>query len=472
MSRSNVIVLIDPAAEAISALAGRLEMQGYNVIFSRDSAEGAHHALTEQPCAVIADLWMPGISGVQLCRLLKAEPATLQVPVVLRGPDNSRNLFWAERAGASAYVIKGRMGDLVRALKRSVAETPAVVGAQLSLAGQDIKDRIAALLDAALFESVLAAELRALGTCGEFPRLFDLLSQFVARVTHYRWLAVTTETPPRLAVHANPSSYAQAEKEARRALGVRDDVQVIRVQDDDATDAASGPEPLIRSIDLGGTRVGELALCLRDAEPHGEHLAATIAREIAGPIRIATLVEESQRLATIDPLTGLMNRRAFLGSVQREVAACRRYGHALSLCVLDVDHFKLVNDRFGHGTGDAVLAAVGQLLRAEVRASDVAARWGGEEFVIALTSTDTDGARVAAERLRRSLEQIVVHDASGTPVAVTASLGVAGFHAAHETLEGLLERADRALYRAKAAGRNRVIVDGDADAPALGLTGS
>src|SRR5882757_7466877 len=101
-------------------LAERLRMQGYHVVAAAGPAEGAVTALSNPPSAVIADLWMPSISGVQLCRLLKAEPATENVPVVLRGPDGPRNRFWAKRAGASSYVVKGRMGDLVRALARAI----------------------------------------------------------------------------------------------------------------------------------------------------------------------------------------------------------------------------------------------------------------------------------------------------------------------------------------------------------------
>src|ERR1041385_1255302 len=105
MSSAN-IVLIDPTTDATSALAGRLQMQGYTVAVASDPATGARLALADPPQAVIGDLWMPSISGVQLCRLLKAEPATEHVPVILRGPDSPRNRFWAERAGASAYVVK------------------------------------------------------------------------------------------------------------------------------------------------------------------------------------------------------------------------------------------------------------------------------------------------------------------------------------------------------------------------------
>src|SRR5688572_32442241 len=106
------VVLIDPS-ELREVLAARMRMQGYQVIVTPDPAVGANLALSQPPNAVIADLWMPSISGVQLCRLLRAEPATEHVPVILRGSEqDQRNRFWAERAGATAYVAQGRMGEL------------------------------------------------------------------------------------------------------------------------------------------------------------------------------------------------------------------------------------------------------------------------------------------------------------------------------------------------------------------------
>src|SRR5262245_2840991 len=110
------VVLVDPS-EARQALADRLRMQGYRVELTVDPAEGAHLALSDPPTAVVADIWMPGISGIQLCRLLRSEPATQSVPIVLRGPERGqRERFWADRAGASAYVPRGRIGDLLRAI--------------------------------------------------------------------------------------------------------------------------------------------------------------------------------------------------------------------------------------------------------------------------------------------------------------------------------------------------------------------
>ena len=118
------IILVDPS-ETREILAERLRMQGYAITVASSPVEGAGLALADPPAAVVADLWMPGISGVQLCRLLRAEPATEKVPVILRGPEGDRHSrFWAERAGATAYVGQGRMGDLVRALSVAIAANP------------------------------------------------------------------------------------------------------------------------------------------------------------------------------------------------------------------------------------------------------------------------------------------------------------------------------------------------------------
>src|SRR5215831_12782904 len=198
-----MVVVVDPS-ETRDTLANRLRMQGYAVTVTASPVEGASLALADPPAAFVTDLWTPGISGVQLCRLLRAEPATERVPVILRGPENDKHSrFWAERAGAAAYVGQGRMGELVRALASAIDASPASDDTFIQFCGEepDIRDRIASHLDAALFESVVASEVRALSVCGTFARLFDLLSQFVARVTSYRWLAVHVHHPASLGLH-------------------------------------------------------------------------------------------------------------------------------------------------------------------------------------------------------------------------------------------------------------------------------
>jgi diguanylate cyclase (GGDEF)-like protein len=150
-----------------------------------------------------------------------------------------------------------------------------------------------------------------------------------------------------------------------------------------------------------------------------------------------------------------MNRRAFAALMHSELARCIRHGYPLSFALLDIDHFKQVNDTRGHGVGDRVIASMGDLLRNQLRRSDLAARWGGEEFVVAYTSTDMAGARIAAERLREAVEAHVIADDAGERVPVTASIGVATLNRG-ESFDSLVDRADRAMYASKTSGRNRV----------------
>jgi diguanylate cyclase (GGDEF)-like protein len=170
--------------------------------------------------------------------------------------------------------------------------------------------------------------------------------------------------------------------------------------------------------------------------------------------RTRELVEKNRELEVLsvtDRLTGLYNRRKLDELLDEELLRCRRYGVQFAAIIMDIDHFKHVNDSHGHAVGDSVLQQMGQILRQRTRDADALARLGGEEFVILCRHSGLQGALESAERVR---EAIAAHDFPGVG-PVTASFGVAACCEA-DTAETLLERADAALYRAKAAGRNRV----------------
>jgi diguanylate cyclase (GGDEF)-like protein len=261
-------------------------------------------------------------------------------------------------------------------------------------------------------------------------------------------------------LHAHPAARARCEEEARKALKptIGAHAVVLTVEDEDAYADASGAPPILRDIRLGTEVIGTVALAPREApHPKDIELVSIVARELAGPLRIAALVEESQRLATTDPLTGLMNRRAFTAAAQREVERATRYKSPFAVLMLDVDRFKSINDSRGHSSGDAVLAAIGRLLGTLLRKLDFVGRWGGEEFTVALPSTDIEGAAIVAERIRAAIAAMAVKDARRDPIAVTASLGVATYREG-DTVDTLVDRADRAMYVAKTSGRDRVSV--------------
>ncbi|MCB1959249.1 MAG: GGDEF domain-containing protein [Rhodocyclaceae bacterium] len=166
------------------------------------------------------------------------------------------------------------------------------------------------------------------------------------------------------------------------------------------------------------------------------------------------LLREKEALASIDSLTGLMNRRSLLKYAQRELSRAGRYGQPLSLIFLDIDHFKQVNDTQGHLIGDEVLEIFARVIKARARDTDIVSRWGGEEFLILAPQSDLEGARVLAEDLRKA----VACESFPTHEQLTCSLGVAQWRK-NESFEALCARADAALYMAKETGRNRVQVD-------------
>ncbi|MEZ4665631.1 MAG: GGDEF domain-containing protein [Thermomicrobiales bacterium] len=179
----------------------------------------------------------------------------------------------------------------------------------------------------------------------------------------------------------------------------------------------------------------------------GRDTVVMTARKIS---ELQSRADESQ----MDALTGLANRRGFDARLSEEVARSRRYGHALSLLMIDIDDFKQVNDRFGHGTGDESLRATARAIESSVRSIDIAARYGGEEFAVILPETTADGAVVVAERIRRA------NESSTVPVETTVSIGGAELDPSDADGSRLIASADAALYVAKRSGKNRVELAG------------
>lgn len=198
-------------------------------------------------------------------------------------------------------------------------------------------------------------------------------------------------------------------------------------------------------------RVGAAQAQLADAERlQAQHLDESR--------KLTSDLAEWQQLANTDAMTGLLNRRAFLNLAAQQVAYSRRYGGGLCAVVADIDHFKSVNDTHGHAVGDAAIKAVAELLKQSARESDLVARFGGEEFVVLLMASDLEATAIYAERVRAALaaEALILPD--GQALRLTISLGCAGLLPQDKDVQDTIDRADTALYAAKSAGRNRVML--------------
>ncbi len=181
-------------------------------------------------------------------------------------------------------------------------------------------------------------------------------------------------------------------------------------------------------------------------------LLETLLCGLVYPLRNGLLYQKAIDAAHRDPLTGVHNRASMDSAIDREITLARRHGNQLSLLAMDIDHFKKVNDTYGHAMGDCVIKAVAETSKATIRSTDIIYRYGGEEFLILLSNTDKEGATQLAERLRQQIEETCII-CDGIQISTTVSIGVTHLEN-DETREQLFAHADSALYEAKASGRN------------------
>jgi diguanylate cyclase (GGDEF)-like protein len=217
---------------------------------------------------------------------------------------------------------------------------------------------------------------------------------------------------------------------------------------------------LILPLCVRDAAIGTLALAARRSEAFGNQVRpalSALANQLAVALSNADSVRRLEELATTDGLTGCYNKRHFTEQLKSKLGAAERFGRKLSLIIADIDHFKIVNDTYGHATGDVVIKELGAILVRLKRETDIVARFGGEEFCLLCEETDATGGIHLAERVRQELERTTFETELGQ-LKVTCSLGVATYPEQAKNREGLFEASDRALYKAKHEGRNRVAV--------------
>ncbi len=268
-------------------------------------------------------------------------------------------------------------------------------------------------------------------------------------------LSTTGDEPQVAAVHG-PCDVASlpSASELRRALGSAGAAEA-------GVAAAAGAGGAWRIVPIAFDSVPLAVLALASSGPLGpdaQRVLGLFARAFGVALNNALTHARSQELALLDPLTGCANRRSGLAQLADELAAATRDERSLGVLMMDLDHFKRVNDAHGHLVGDQVLVRAAEVIRSCLRGTDTLVRYGGEEFLAILPGADDDALAAIAERVRAGLAASRIETGEG-PLEVTTSVGAARFPGERAgTPEGLLEHADRALYRAKGAGRNRVVL--------------
>jgi diguanylate cyclase (GGDEF)-like protein len=217
------------------------------------------------------------------------------------------------------------------------------------------------------------------------------------------------------------------------------------------------PSLLVLPLVIHEQALGTLILGAKRRHAFGDSVRPTLevlASHLAVSLSNARMVHKLETMATTDGMTGLLNKRAMLEAATQKIAAAARFDRKLAVLVTDIDHFKKVNDTYGHDVGDVVIRGLGDILKRQKRTTDVVARFGGEEFVVLCEQTDEKGAMLLAERIREELGKTAFRSPQGV-LSVTCSIGLATFPEAGASWEALFKAADEALYVSKRSGRNR-----------------
>ncbi|MCH8489075.1 MAG: PleD family two-component system response regulator [Oceanicaulis sp.] len=437
------VLVVDDIQTNRRLLEARLSAEYFEVLQAADGHECLALARSHEPDIILLDVMMPDIDGFETCRRLKADPVTRHIPVVMiTALDQRADRITGLEAGADDFLTKPVDDVALFARVRSLLRLKVVMD-ELRLRHREREAD--AEPDAPLQGgSVLVGGADEAGA----QRLADKLPEpFVARAI----------ADPRQAAHlAVGYDLIIVDVSSPRFDGLR---LCARVR----SDAATRQLPILAVVEADDRRtmVRALDLGVNDviARPvDGGELAARARTQIRRKTYADALrdrLEESLEMAVKDPLTGLFNRRYASSRLGQALDGLAAGGEPVSAALIDIDHFKRINDTWGHAAGDAVLEGFAARIMREMRAIDIPARFGGEEFILIFPGTQANAALEAAERVRAA----VARDAFASPegdLNVTVSVGVAEARPGDD-VEDLLGRADAALYEAKAAGRNQVV---------------
>ncbi len=446
------ILVVDDIEANVRLLEAKLSAEYYEVLIAYDGPTALAIAAKEKPDIVLLDVMMPGMDGFQVCRRLKDDPETRHVPVVLvTALDGRADRIAGLEAGADEFLTKPIDDVMLFARVRSLTRLKMVI--------DELRDREAS----GRRMGVIAGAASRLGGSGGRVLIVDDHERQAQRVAS------------ELAIEHRPIIESDPEKALMTAKGPVDLVIVnaaarsfdgLRFTAQLRSDEATRHLPVLAIVDFDerqrlvkALEIGVNDILTKPIDP--QELSARAKTQIRRKRYTDYLrdnLDHSLELAVTDQLTGLHNRRYMVGQLEALVKRATLGGDPVACLLIDIDHFKKINDGYGHDVGDEVLREFAVRLASNVRAIDLPCRYGGEEFVVVMPDTKIEDAERIAERIRLHVAGSPFRVMNGSELlTVTISIGVAATLGAGDKPEALLKRADEAVYEAKASGRNKVI---------------
>jgi two-component system cell cycle response regulator len=446
------ILVVDDIEANVRLLEAKLTAEYYEVLTAYDGPTALAIAAGEKPDIVLLDVMMPGMDGFQVCRRLKDDPETRHIPVVLvTALDGRADRIQGLEAGADEFLTKPIDDMMLFARVRSLTRLKMII--------DELREREAS----GRRMGVIAGAASRLGGAGGRVLIIDDQERQAARVSSELSVehrpVVESDPEKALATAKGPVDLVIVNAAARGFDGLRLAAQI-------RSEEATRHLPILAIVDFDERPrlVKALELGVNDilAKPiDPQELAARARTQIRRKRYTDYLrdnLDHSLELAVTDQLTGLHNRRYMSGQLEALVKRAALGGDPVAMLLIDIDHFKKINDGFGHDVGDEVLREFAVRLASNVRAIDLPCRFGGEEFVVVMPDTSLNDAERIAERIRLHVAGSPFRVMGGQELlSVTISIGVAATLGETDRPDALIKRADEAVYEAKARGRNRVI---------------
>ncbi|WP_312124811.1 PleD family two-component system response regulator [Brevundimonas sp.] len=443
------ILVVDDVDTNVRLLEAKLTIEYFDVVTCNDGATAIELARTEQPDLILLDVMMPKMDGFETCRRLKDDPATRHIPVVLvTALDGRQDRIRGLEAGADDFLSKPYDDLILMARVRSLTRLKIMVdelrereesGRRFGIGGAGVErlrgtgGRIVVVDDNAEQARVLMAELGR----NHRPVLANSIDA-----------GISAGGVDLMIINAANASFDGLRLLAHlRAREVTRSLPILTIVD------LKERQRLVKALELGANDIVSAPI---DPDELSVRVVTQVKRKRYTDF-LRERLERNLEAAVTDVLTGLHNRRYMASQLQSMLARANRGGEAISVLIIDLDHFKSINDSFGHDVGDEVLREFAVRLATNVRAVDLPCRLGGEEFVVVMPGTSLEDAQRIAERIRRDISSEPFRALAGkAPLDVTVSVGVAS-SVDGDTPETLLKRADQGVYEAKDRGRNTVV---------------